>query len=128
MVVIGLHKRWAAIKFHVGATISFNGCYPIVKIASYNINGINGRIENLLRWLSEAEPDVVCLQELKCDNNRFPEQALLDIGYNAIWHGQKSWNGVAFFPDTKLKKPAAGWTGKNLTPIVALSKPLLTGS
>jgi exodeoxyribonuclease-3 len=66
-----------------------------VKIATYNINGINGRIENLKRWLAEANPDVVCLQELKCEDNRFPERVLLEAGYHAIWHGQKSWNGVA---------------------------------
>ncbi|UOE52485.1 exodeoxyribonuclease III [Mucilaginibacter sp. SMC90] len=66
-----------------------------MKIATYNINGINGRIENLLRWLAEARPDVVCLQELKCEDHKFPERALLDAGYHAIWQGQKSWNGVA---------------------------------
>lgn len=66
-----------------------------MKIATYNINGINGRLPNLLRWLSETKPDVVCLQELKCEDHKFPEQALLGIGYHAIWQGQKSWNGVA---------------------------------
>jgi exodeoxyribonuclease-3 len=66
-----------------------------MKIATYNINGINGRLPNLLRWLSEAKPDVVCLQELKAPDNGFPEQALIDAGYHAVWQGQKSWNGVA---------------------------------
>ena len=66
-----------------------------MKIATYNINGINGRIANLVRWLKESEPDVVCLQELKCEDHNFPEQTLLDAGYRAIWHGQKSWIGVA---------------------------------
>jgi len=66
-----------------------------MKIASYNINGINGRIANLLRWLEEAKPDVVCLQELKCEDQLFPERKLLEAGYHAIWQGQKSWNGVA---------------------------------
>lgn len=66
-----------------------------MKIATYNINGINARLQNLLRWLSEARPDVVCLQELKTEDHRFPQQALLDAGYHAIWQGQKSWNGVA---------------------------------
>ncbi|MET3979740.1 exodeoxyribonuclease-3 [Mucilaginibacter sp. UYP25] len=66
-----------------------------MKIATYNINGINGRIGNLLRWLEEAQPDVVCLQELKTEDHKFPERALLDAGYSAIWQGQKSWNGVA---------------------------------
>ena len=66
-----------------------------MKIATYNINGINGRLHNLLRWLAETKPDVVCLQELKATDDRFPESALLGLGYHAIWHGQKSWNGVA---------------------------------
>lgn len=66
-----------------------------MKIASYNINGINGRLVNLIRWLAEARPDVVCLQELKCEDHNFPERALLDAGYHSIWQGQKSWNGVA---------------------------------
>lgn len=66
-----------------------------MKIATYNVNGVNGRLPVLLRWLQESKPDVVCLQELKAPQENFPEQALKDIGYSAIWHGQKSWNGVA---------------------------------
>jgi exodeoxyribonuclease III len=66
-----------------------------VKIATYNVNGINGRLTNLLAWLKEAEPDVVCLQELKAPDEKFPAAAIKAVGYGAIWHGQKSWNGVA---------------------------------
>ena len=66
-----------------------------MKIATYNVNGINGRLPVLLRWLNETAPDVVCLQELKAPKEKFPEKAIQDAGYNAIWHGQKSWNGVA---------------------------------
>lgn len=66
-----------------------------MKIATFNVNGINGRLSVLLRWLAEAEPDVVCLQELKAPQGKFPEAAIRDAGYGAIWHGQKSWNGVA---------------------------------
>jgi exodeoxyribonuclease-3 len=66
-----------------------------MKLATYNINGVNGHLPVLLRWLKETTPDVVCLQELKAPQENFPQQALLDTGYNAIWHGQKSWNGVA---------------------------------
>jgi len=66
-----------------------------MKIATYNINGVNGHLAVLTRWLLEAQPDVVCLQELKAPQDKFPEKALADIGYQAIWHGQKSWNGVA---------------------------------
>lgn len=66
-----------------------------MKIATYNVNGINGRLPVLLRWLEMTKPDVVCLQELKAPNEKFPEKPLFEAGYNAIWHGQKSWNGVA---------------------------------
>ena len=66
-----------------------------MKIATYNVNGVNGRLPVLLRWLDEAKPDVVCLQELKAPDEKFPLQAIQDAGYHAIWHGQKSWNGVA---------------------------------
>src|SRR5450631_3237130 len=66
-----------------------------MKIATYNVNGVNGRLPVLLRWLGETAPDVVCLQELKAPQEKFPESALRDAGYTAIWHGQKSWNGVA---------------------------------
>jgi exodeoxyribonuclease-3 len=66
-----------------------------MKIATYNVNSVNARLPILLRWLNETAPDVVCLQELKAPQENFPEQALKEAGYNAIWHGQKSWNGVA---------------------------------
>lgn len=66
-----------------------------MRIATYNVNGINGRLPVLLRWLTESGPDVVVLQELKASNERFPEKPIRDLGYDAIWHGQKSWNGVA---------------------------------
>ncbi len=66
-----------------------------MKIATYNVNGVNGRLPLLLRWLAETDPDVVCLQELKAPQEKFPEEAIKDAGYHAIWHGQKSWNGVA---------------------------------
>lgn len=66
-----------------------------MKIASYNVNGINGRLAILLKWLEEARPDIVCLQELKSPNEKFPEKEIKKAGYHAIWHGQKSWNGVA---------------------------------
>lgn len=66
-----------------------------MKIATYNVNGVNGRLPVLLRWLKEAKPDIVCLQELKAPHEKFPEKAIRDAGYSAIWHGQKSWNGVA---------------------------------
>lgn len=66
-----------------------------MKIATYNVNGVNGRLPVLLRWLGEAKPDIVCLQELRAPTERFPETELKRMGYSSIWHGQKAWNGVA---------------------------------
>ncbi len=76
-----------------------------MKIATYNVNGVNGRLPVLLRWLKEASPDIVCLQELKAPGEKFPLNAINDAGYNAIWHGQKSWNGVAILArDAEIKE------------------------
>jgi exodeoxyribonuclease-3 len=66
-----------------------------MKIATYNVNGVNGRLPVLLRWLEQSRPDVACLQELKAPEEKFPALAIQEAGYGAIWHGQKSWNGVA---------------------------------
>jgi exodeoxyribonuclease-3 len=66
-----------------------------VKIATFNINNINNRLANLVAWLAAAEPDVVCLQELKASDREFPEAALRVAGYESVWCGQKTWNGVA---------------------------------
>jgi len=66
-----------------------------MKIASFNINGINRRLGNLIDWLEAAEPDIVCLQELKAAQEAFPSEAIGEAGYRAVWKGQKTWNGVA---------------------------------
>ena len=66
-----------------------------MKIATFNINNINRRLPNLLRWLRAAKPDVVCLQELKASDAEFPIVAIEKAGYGAVWRGQKTWNGVA---------------------------------
>ena len=66
-----------------------------MRIATYNVNGINGRLANLLGWLEESAPDIVGLQELKAPDEKFPAAALRAAGYGAVWHGEKSWNGVA---------------------------------
>jgi exodeoxyribonuclease III len=66
-----------------------------MRIATFNVNSINARLPNLLRWLEETGPDVVCLQELKAPQEKFPEEAIRAAGYGVVWHGQKSWNGVA---------------------------------
>jgi len=83
-----------------------------MKIATYNVNGVNGRLPVLLRWLDETKPDVVCLQELKAPDEKFPLAAINDAGYNAIWHGQKSWNGVAILSKGKeIKELRRGLPG-----------------
>ncbi|MDB5690947.1 MAG: xth [Alphaproteobacteria bacterium] len=66
-----------------------------MRIATWNVNGINGRLPLLLEWLEAARPDIVCLQELKAPQEKFPDKALVEAGYGAIWHGQQRWNGVA---------------------------------
>jgi exodeoxyribonuclease III len=66
-----------------------------MRLATYNVNGVNGRLPVLMRWLAEETPDIVCLQELKADHGKFPAAALAEGGYHAAWVGQKSWNGVA---------------------------------
>jgi len=72
-----------------------------MRIATFNVNGVNGRLPVLMRWLAEAEPDVACLQELKASDDKFPEPAIREAGYRAVWHGQKSWNGVAILARNK---------------------------
>jgi exodeoxyribonuclease-3 len=66
-----------------------------VRIATYNVNGINGRLTNLLDWLREVRPDIACLQELRAPDEKFPAAAIRAAGYGAAWQGQKGWNGVA---------------------------------
>ena len=67
----------------------------LMRIATYNVNSINARLPILLRWLVETAPDIVCLQELKAPQEKFPEAPIRELGYGVVWHGQKSWNGVA---------------------------------
>lgn len=66
-----------------------------MKIATFNINGIDRRLPNLMDWLSNSAPDVVCLQELKASDRQFPAGALENAGYGAVWKGERQWNGVA---------------------------------
>jgi exodeoxyribonuclease-3 len=84
-----------------------------MKIATFNVNGINGRLPVLLRWLAEAKPDVVCLQELKAPDEKFPEPAIREAGYRAVWHGQKSWNGVSVdrlgIRPAIIRRPGSNW-------------------
>jgi exodeoxyribonuclease III len=66
-----------------------------MRVVTYNVNGITARLPNFLRWLKETTPDIVCLQELKAPQDKFPEAEIRALDYGVIWHGQKSWNGVA---------------------------------
>jgi exodeoxyribonuclease-3 len=84
-----------------------------MKIATYNVNGINGRLPRLLEWLEETRPDVACLQEIKTSNETFPLDAIRSAGYGAIWSGQKSYNGVAILardatPNERLRSLPGG--------------------
>jgi len=80
-----------------------------MKIATFNINGVNGRLPILLRWLGETPADIVCLQELKAPQERFPVQAIEGAGYKSvIWQGQKSWNGVAILARSSLWETRRG--------------------
>ena len=80
-----------------------------MKIATFNINNINKRLDNLVAWLAKTEPDIVCLQELKAEQRAFPAAALRSLGYRAVWQGERSWNGVAILArdyDPVLTRPA----------------------
>ena len=66
-----------------------------MKIATFNVNDVNKRLDNVLAWLGTSRPDVACLQELKCTDKDFPLGRISKAGYDAVWQGQRSWNGVA---------------------------------
>jgi len=79
-----------------------------VRIATFNINGVNRRLGNLLAWLADAAPDVVCLQELKATEADFPRAAIEAAGYGAVWRGQSAWNGVAILARDAEPVPTRG--------------------
>ena len=76
-----------------------------MRVATFNINNINKRLDNLLAWLAKAEPDVVSLQELKAEQGAFPVDAIRNLGYEAVWHGERSWNGVAILARNHVPVP-----------------------
>jgi len=92
-----------------------------LKIATFNINNVNRRLANLLKWLALACPDVVCLQKLKAAQGAFPAGALRDAGYGAVWQGERSWNGVPILARgsepaiTRRALPATARTGRHAT-------------
>ena len=82
-----------------------------MRIATWNVNSINARIETVTAWFREASPDVACLQEIKCVDEGFPRQVFEDLGYNVEVHGQKSYNGVALLSKTPLEDVRKGLPG-----------------
>jgi len=84
-----------------------------MKIATWNVNSIKARLDNALAWLKDANPDIVCLQELKCEDHGFPAQAFEDLGYNVLVHGQKSYNGVAILSKLAPEDVRRGLPGED---------------
>ena len=84
-----------------------------MRIATWNVNSVNARLETVLRWFEEAAPDVACLQEIKCVDEKFPTEAFERLGYNAAVHGQKSYNGVAILSKAPLEDIRKGLPGED---------------
>jgi exodeoxyribonuclease-3 len=82
-----------------------------MRIATWNVNSVNARIETVLRWFEEAKPDVACLQEIKCVDEKFPTEAFERLGYNVAVHGQKTYNGVALISKAPLEDVRRGLPG-----------------
>jgi exodeoxyribonuclease-3 len=82
-----------------------------MRIATWNVNSVNARLETVLRWFEEAKPDVACLQEIKCVDERFPAEPFERLGYNLAVHGQKTYNGVALLSKTPLEDVRRGLPG-----------------
>jgi exodeoxyribonuclease-3 len=83
-----------------------------MKIATWNVNSIKARLDNAIAWLKEAAPDVLCMQELKCEDAGFPRQPFEDLGYNVLTHGQKTYNGVALLSRTMPEEVRTGLPGE----------------
>src|SRR5689334_764564 len=79
-----------------------------MRIATWNVNSVNARLETVVRWFEEAKPDVACLQEIKCVDEKFPAEAFERLGYNVAVHGQKTYNGVALLSKTPLEDVRKG--------------------
>lgn len=82
-----------------------------MRIATWNVNSVNARLETVVRWFEEAKPDVACLQEIKCVDEKFPAEAFERLGYNVAVHGQKTYNGVALLSKTPLEDVRKGLPG-----------------
>ena len=79
-----------------------------MRIATWNVNSVNARLETVLRWFEEAQPDVACLQEIKCVDEKFPAEPFERLGYNLAVHGQKAYNGVAILSKRPLEDVRRG--------------------
>jgi exodeoxyribonuclease III len=82
-----------------------------MRIATWNVNSVNARLETVVRWFEEAKPDVACLQEIKCIDEKFPAEAFERLGYNVAVHGQKTYNGVALISKQPLEDVRRGLPG-----------------
>lgn len=82
-----------------------------MKIATWNVNSVNARLETVLKWFGDVSPDVACLQEIKCVDEKFPSEAFERLGYNVAVHGQKTYNGVALLSKTPLEDVRRGLPG-----------------
>jgi exodeoxyribonuclease III len=82
-----------------------------MRIATWNVNSIRQRMDNLQAWLKERQPDIVCLQEIKCTDDAFPREALEALGYNVAVHGQKTFNGVALLSKLPFDEVGPGLIG-----------------
>jgi len=82
-----------------------------MRIATWNVNSVRQRIENLMSWLKECSPDIVCLQEIKCTDDAFPRLEIESLGYNVVTHGQKTFNGVALLSKYPFEETASGLAG-----------------
>ena len=82
-----------------------------MRIATWNVNSVNARLETVLKWFREEAPDVACLQEIKCVDEKFPREAFESLGYNVAVHGQKTYNGVAMLSKTPLEDVRRGLPG-----------------
>ena len=99
-----------------------------MRIATWNVNSVNARLETVLRWFEEAAPDVACLQEIKCVDEKFPVEAFERLGYNAAVHGQKSYNGVAILSKTPLPGDDSDEHARYLEAVVAGPRPVRVAS
>jgi exodeoxyribonuclease-3 len=84
-----------------------------MRIATWNVNSVRSRIEHLVAWLKDKQPDVLCLQELKCQDEQFPRSQIEDLGYNVAVHGQKSYNGVAILSKHPIDEATPRLPGNN---------------